>query len=72
MTEEQKYASPFDFKAEMKKIDAAAKLIADKKAKKVFIELETKELNEYNDMLRKMSKFVNAKNKNGQHPGGLR
>ena len=59
-------------KTESKKINERAKSIADTKERKKVIEHETRELNEHNEMLRKMSKFVNAKNKNGQHPSGLR
>ena len=66
------YASPFDYKNELKKIKEAAKDIADKKEKKFFIEHETMELDAHNAMLKRMSKFVYAKNKNGQHPSGLR
>jgi hypothetical protein len=66
------YASPFDLKAEKKKVDAQAKEIQDPKVKKAFIARANKELDEHAQMLRKMSAFVNAKNKNGQHPSGLR
>jgi hypothetical protein len=66
------YAAPFDYKKELKKINAKAKDISDKKDRKSFIERETVELDAYNAMLRRMSKFVNAKDKNGKHPAGLR
>jgi len=66
------YSAPFDFKAELKEINTRAKTIVDVKERKRFVEQETKSLNEHNEMLKRMSKFVNAKNKNGQHPSGLR
>ncbi len=66
------YASPFDLKSEMKKINERAKEITDSKARKNMIEQETKELKAHSEMLRKMSAFVNAKNKNGKHSSGLR
>lgn len=55
----------FDLKEELKKVNEASKSVADPKARKAMIESETKRLNDHADMLRKMSKFVNAKNKNG-------
>lgn len=62
---------PFDKKAEIKKIEAFASMIKDPKARKALIEKETKALDEHEAMLKRMSKFVNAKNKNsagnGQH-----
>ena len=68
---ESKYASPFNLKEEMKKINERAKHITDAKFKKITIEQDTKELKQHADMLRKMSKFVNSKNKNGQSPKGF-
>lgn len=54
------YASPFDFKAEAKKIKELTKTNG-----KEWGEKEMSKLNAHADMLRKMSAFVNAKNKNG-------
>jgi len=65
------YASPFNLKEEKKKINERAKHIVDAKFRKATIEQETKELDAHADMLRKMSKFVNSKNKNGQSPKGF-
>lgn len=70
--EDMEYSTPFNLKEELKKINEKAKLIIDKKIRTAMIEQETKDVQDYSDMLRKMSKFVNAKNKNGQHPSGLR
>ncbi len=63
------YASPFDFKAEAKRIKELSKPMPDGKK---WAEAQMKELNAHSEMLRKMSKFVNAKDKNGKHPSGLR
>ena len=65
------YDSPFDFKKESKKINEMSKGITDGKTRKVYIEQKSKELKDHVDMLRKMSKFVNSKNKNGQSPKGF-
>lgn len=59
------YASPFNIKEEKKKINERAKEIQDPKARKALVEKETRDLENYSEMLRKMSKFVNSKNKNG-------
>lgn len=61
----QQYASPFDIKEEKKKINERAKTIEDAKVRKAFITHEMKELEDYSQMIRKMSSFVNSKNKNG-------
>lgn len=61
------YTSPFDFKAESKRIKELAKTNG-----KAWGEKQMKDLNAHADMLRKMSQFVNAKSKNGKHPSGLR
>jgi hypothetical protein len=58
------FASPFDAKAEKKKINEMAKEITDAGVKKAFIARKMKEIDEHSEMLRKMSAFVNAKNKN--------
>lgn len=59
------YASPFNLKDEKKKINERAKEIQDPKARKAQVERETRDLEAHAEMLRKMSQFVNAKNKNG-------
>lgn len=59
------YASPFDFKAEAKKIKEIGKGMPDKKYGKEWTEKQMKDLNDHAEMLRKMSKFVNSKDKNG-------
>ncbi len=64
MTETQ-YSSPFDLKQEKNKIKEQANAIQDSKEKKAFLENATRDLENHAEMLRKMSKFVNAKNKNG-------
>lgn len=64
MEEEPTYASPFDYKAETKKINERAKSISDTKTRKAVIEQEMKHLKFHADMLKRMSGFVNAKNKN--------
>jgi len=70
------YASPFDQKAELRKISEKAKTITDPKVRKAMVEAETKELQAHAEMLKRMSRFVNAKNKNsagnGQHRTSLR
>jgi phosphoenolpyruvate-protein kinase (PTS system EI component) len=65
------YASPFNLKQELKKINEKHKHIIDAKFKKIAIEQDTKELKEYAEMLRKMSTFVNSKSKNGKMPKGF-
>ncbi len=60
------YANPFNIKDEKKKINEKAKEISDPKTKKAFIEREMKSLEDHATMLRKMSAFVNAKDKNGK------
>ena len=60
------YESPFDLKNEMKRINEKAKTIEDSKSKKQFVEHETAQLRAHAEMLRKMSQFVNSKNKNRQ------
>jgi hypothetical protein len=64
MTETQ-YASPFNLKEEKNKIKERAKQIQDPKERKAMLEKETRDLDNHAEMLRKMSKFVNSKNKNG-------
>ena len=63
----QKYDTPFDMKKEGKKIKEAAKLISDPKLRKAMVEYETRALKTHSDMLRKMSGFVNSKDKNGAY-----
>jgi hypothetical protein len=69
--EKMTYDSPFDIKNEKKKINEMAKQISDTKVRKAFAERNMKELESHADMLRKMSKFVNSKNKNGMSPKGF-
>lgn len=64
MTDTQ-YANPFNLKEEKKRINERSKDIQDPKARKAMIEKETRDLENHADMLRKMSQFVNSKNKNG-------
>jgi len=61
------YESPFDLKTEMKKIKAEAKDISDAKAQREFLAREQDACKKHSDMLRKMSSFVNQKNKNGDY-----
>jgi hypothetical protein len=61
---EPKYASPFNLKEELKNINEKYKDIKTPKLKKLMIEQHTKDLRAYADMIAKMSKFVNSKNKN--------
>ena len=56
----------FNLKEELKKMKASVDLISDPKLKKAFIEQRTMELNNHADMLKRMSGFVNSKNKNGK------
>ena len=56
------YASPFDFKTEAKKIKELSKTLPNGKK---WAEDQMKDLNAHAEMLRKMTKFVNSKDKNG-------
>jgi len=61
----------FDLKAVMNEAKIESLKIQDPKTRKAYLETRTREIKEHSDMLRKMSKFVNSKNKNGQSPKGF-
>ena len=63
MEEEPTYTSPFDYKAEVKRINERAKSISDTKTRKIVVEQGMKHLKFHADMLKRMSGFINAKNK---------
>ncbi len=61
----------FDIKAALNEAKIESLKIQDAKERKAYLDTRTREIREHSEMLRKMSGFVNAKNKNspgnGQH-----
>ena len=55
----------FDAKTELNEAKIESLKIQDPKLRKAYLETRTREIKEHGDMLQKMSKFVNSKNKNG-------
>jgi len=65
------YGSPFDRKAEGKKIKIEAKAISNPSDRETFLNRENDALTKYAKMLEKTSAFVNQKSSNGayKNPG---
>ena len=65
------YDSPFDRKAEGKKIKKEAKAISNPTEREAFLTRENLALTKHAEMISKMSAFVNQKSSNGayKNPG---
>jgi len=61
------YASPFDRKAEGKKIKKEAKAISNPTEREIFLTKENDALTAHAKMLSQTSSFVNQKSKNGAY-----